>query len=75
MAPLKSPGSNNFIAQSYWHIVGAEVCSIVLKFLNKGEYDYKINFIYLVLIPKKNNPVHPSDFKPISLYNIIHKLV
>lgn len=78
MSPLKPPRPNYFnpnFYQSYWHIVGEEVTSVVLKFLNEGIFDSCINITYIVLIPKINNFVLAYDFRPISLCNIVSKLV
>lgn len=34
-----------------------------------------MNITYLILIPKKKNPLHVSDYRPISLCNVIVKMV
>lgn len=34
-----------------------------------------MNFMHIVLIPKKNNPQRITNFRPISLSNIISKIV
>lgn len=78
MSPLKSPGPDDFnprFYQSYWHIVGDEVTSVILKFFNEGIFYSCINFTYIVLIPKISNPLLASDFRLISLCNVIYKLV
>lgn len=78
MAPLKSPSPNGFNAnfiQAYWHVVGTEVSSMTLNFLNYGIFDKYINQNFIVLIPKINSLTTASDFKPISLYNVIYKLI
>lgn len=54
--------------------MGEEVTSLVLNFLNEGNFDNCTNFTYIVLIPKIKNPVRASNFHPISLCNIIYKL-
>lgn len=59
MASLTSPrpdGYNDGFYQSYWHIVGDEVSSTTLKFLNGGSFDKGINYTYLDLIPKIRTP-------------------
>lgn len=78
LAPLKSLGPVGFSAcfyQSCWHVVGEEVCTTVLSFLNDFVFDDHINSTYIVLIPKISNPTRHSDFRPINLCNIIYKLV
>lgn len=78
MAPLKSPGPNGFSAcfyQKYWMLVGDEVCIIVLNFLNGGSFNDRINYNYIVFIPKVKNSVNVRDFRPISLCNVIYKLI
>lgn len=68
MAPLKSPAPNGFSTyfyQSYWHIVGNEICKMVFTFLNDGVFASKINFTYIVFIPKFKNPSQPSIFGPL----------
>jgi hypothetical protein len=55
--------------------VGEEVCTAITSFLHEGIMDEKINYTNIVLIPKKSNPIAVSDFKPISLCNVIYKLM
>ncbi|XP_042969115.1 uncharacterized protein LOC122301804 [Carya illinoinensis] len=79
MGPLKSPGPDGFGAclyQNYWSTIGEEVCQAVLSFLNeKSGLDGSINFTHIALIPKIDKPVIASDFRPISLCNVLYKLV
>lgn len=78
MGPLKSPGFDGFNAdfyQSFWPIVKEDVSSVVFKFLNEGSFDSAINHTHVLSIPKIKNPTKPSDFRPISLYNVFYKLV
>lgn len=47
MAPMKPLGPNDFnlgFYKTYWHIVGDEVTSVVLKFLNNDIFYRCINF-------------------------------
>lgn len=59
----------------YWDIIGPEITSFVLKALNDGEDVSAINQTFISLIPKHNNPVSPADYRPISLYNVILKII
>lgn len=79
MSPLKSSEPDGYGAsfyQTYWSTVGGKVSEGILKFLNGEEgLDHCISFIYIVLIPKVNNPVAISDYKPTSLCNVFYKLI
>ena len=56
MCPFKSPGPDGmspFFFQKFWHIVGNDVTGVVLFVLNSGHMLHKINYMHIVLIPKK----------------------
>jgi hypothetical protein len=78
MHPLKSPGPDSFGAsfyQKHWQIVGDEVRKAVLDYLNLGIFDQSINSTYIALIPKLTTASCVSEFKPISLCNVLYKLI
>jgi hypothetical protein len=78
MQPLKSPGPDGFTAcfyQKFWPTVGREVCQAVLGFLNTGILDGAINSTYIALIPKKKSPTKVTEYRPISLCNVLYKLI
>ena len=52
-----------------------EVCQSVLGFLNHGLSDGDLNATYIALIPKIKNPSRVTDYRPISLCNILYKLI
>lgn len=56
-------------------MVGEQVTLVVLNFLNECMFDNCINFTYIAFILKIKCPILASDFRPISLCNIIYKLV
>ncbi|KAL0405499.1 UNVERIFIED_CONTAM: putative mitochondrial protein [Sesamum latifolium] len=60
--------------EKYWHIVGPEITSFVLEFLNHGRFDGKLNYTFVVLIPKCDSPESMSHLRPISLCNISFKI-
>lgn len=78
MVSFKSPGPDGFgpcFFQDYWCIVGDRVATTVLDFLNFGQFDEEMNRTNLVLIPKLDKPKSVSDFRPISLCNVVYKLM
>jgi hypothetical protein len=78
MHPLKSPGPDGFgvcFYQKHWPTVGPEVRKSVLDFLNSDCFDAGINVTYITLIPKLASASSVSEFRPISLWNVIYKLI
>ncbi|KAL0463002.1 UNVERIFIED_CONTAM: Retrovirus-related Pol polyprotein from type-1 retrotransposable element R2 [Sesamum latifolium] len=78
MHPLKSPGPDGMpplFYQKYWSIISPSVSSRVSDVLNKFSLDPLINFTHIVLIPKCPNLDNMSQFRPISLCNVVYKLI
>jgi hypothetical protein len=78
MHPLKSPGPDGFSACFYqrsWSSIRSEVGKAVLDFVNYGIFDPLVNSTYIVLVPKKNRPSCVIDYRPISLCNVLYKLM
>lgn len=78
MYPLKSPGPNGMpplFFQHSWPTVGNLVTKTVLDFLNFGITPPKFNETHIVLVPKINQPKKVTEFRPISLCNVIYKKV
>ncbi|PNX98271.1 RNA-directed DNA polymerase, partial [Trifolium pratense] len=78
MGPLKSPGPDGLhpiFFQTQWSIVGASVCKVVRDIFADPSGIRNINETLLVLIPKVDGPTSLKQFRPISLCNVIYKVV
>ena len=78
IGPLKAPGPDGFPArflQRNWGIIKEDVIRAVQRFFEEGIMPDNVNDTSIVLIPKKNNPEELKDFRPISLCNVLFKVV
>ena len=78
MAPLKASGLDGMpplFFQSFWPLIGDEVSKVVLDCLNSCHIPKEFNYTYVTLIPKVKNPEFFFEFRPISLCNVIYKLI
>ncbi|KAA3480785.1 reverse transcriptase [Gossypium australe] len=78
MRPTKAPGEDGLPAifyQKCWPIIGEDVANYCLQQLNKGMDVSLINKTNIVLIPKVSIPINISQFRPISLCNVIYKVI
>ncbi|GLT69877.1 hypothetical protein SLA2020_419910 [Shorea laevis] len=74
----KAPGPNGMNAsfyKNYWHIIGRDITSAALDFLNNGIMVRDVNLTHIVLIPKVKSPSSMKDFRPISLCNVLYKII
>ncbi|CAM8920109.1 unnamed protein product [Rhodiola kirilowii] len=78
MSPTKAPGPDGFPAvffQKHWEELSGVVGGEVLNFLNNGSLDESLNLTRIVLIPKVRSPVKMEELRPISLCNVVMKLI
>jgi len=78
MHSLKAPGQDGCAAcfyQNNWITVEEEVCNVILSFLNSGHLHLMLNFTYIASNLKVKNPSNASEFRPISLCNMIYKII
>ena len=78
MHPSKSSGPDGmypFFFQKYWHVVGGDVTEAVLLILNSGNVLTKMNFTHILLILKKKDPQAMPNYRPISLSNVVSRMV
>lgn len=78
MDPDKAPGPDGMTPafyQKHWAIVGHDVVELVRMFMQEGMLPEGINDTNVVLIPKKKCPTTVGDLRPISLCNVLVKII
>ena len=77
MAPLKAPdpdGMPPLFYQNYWPLLGNDVTQFVLHFLNSGSLPAALGHSFVTLIPKVKNLESVSQFRLISLSNVLYRV-
>ena len=61
--------------KNYWEMVGTEVYRVVNHAFVSGSIDPCLAEMLIVLIPKVDHQVHMREFRPISLCNVLYKII
>ena len=75
---LKAPGHDGMLAlfyKQFWELGGDRVVTEVLEVLSGGHMPEGWNDTIIVLIPNVAKPEQVKDLRPISLCNVLYKLV
>lgn len=78
MHPDKSPGPdgiNPAFYQRFWNIIGNDIVATCLNVISSNVVPDGLNDTLVVLIPKKQSPETINDLRPISLCNVLMKIV
>lgn len=78
MPTNKSPGPHGFSVEFYksaWSIVGSDLIEAVQEFFRNGRLLKNLNSTSLALLPKTPEACKLKYFRPISLCNLVYKLI
>jgi hypothetical protein len=78
IGPLKAPGPDGFPAQffqQHWEVMKHDIMRGMQDFFTIGNMPPGVNEMSIVLLPKKDEPELLKDFRPISLCNVIYKVI
>jgi exonuclease III len=78
MGSLKAPGPDGLpplFYKRYWEIVKKEVIGAVQNFFYTGNLQRQLNYTYIALIPKLEGAAFVNQFRPISLSNVVYKII
>lgn len=78
MGSFKSPGPNGMSVlfyKHYWHIIKADIFATVKSFFLGGFMLKQLNHTNIALIPKSTSAFMVKHFRPISLCNVIYKII
>ena len=68
-------GYSSFFYKQAWDVVGGDVCVAIKDFFHSGRLLNQVNHSIIVLVPKSANGSSLSDYRPISCYNVIYKVI
>lgn len=78
MHPDNSPGPDGMTPaffQKHWNIIGGDIVQMVRKFFREGVLPNGLNATNIILIPKKKCPTKMTELRPISLCNVLIKII
>ncbi|GKV49125.1 hypothetical protein SLEP1_g55890 [Rubroshorea leprosula] len=74
----KAPGPDGFNFQfirEMWEVLKEDIVGFIQEFHENGKLVRGLNESFIVLIPKKENPLELEDFRPISLIGAMYKIL
>ncbi|MCI28064.1 RNA-directed DNA polymerase (Reverse transcriptase), partial [Trifolium medium] len=78
MHPDKAPGPDGFnpaFYQHFWNLCGNDIFEAAKEWLERGYFPSSLNETNICLIPKCENPNSMKDMRPISLCNVLYKMI
>jgi hypothetical protein len=74
----KAPGPDGLnpgFYKRFWDLCGKEIYNTSMQWLRRGRFPEHLNDTNIVLIPKVDNPTSMKDLRPISLCNVLYKIL
>lgn len=74
----KSPGPDGFnlgFFKQAWDLCGKDIFEVCCFWLERGYFPTSVNDTNIALIPKRDNPETMKDWRPISLCNVVYKIL
>lgn len=71
-------GSDGFVANLFkllWEIINDKLVSAIRAVFDSGHIIKEINHTFVTLIPKKDNLISISNYRPISCCNVLYKII
>jgi hypothetical protein len=78
MHPDKAPGPDGFnpaFYQHFWELCGDDIFVAMKEWLERGYFSSSLNDTNICLIPKCERLASMKDLRPISLCNVLYKIV
>ena len=78
MPPGKVPGLDGFTTDFFhhcWDLIKEEVRQVMEESRTFGQVLTTLNATFLTLIPKEERVTHPKQYRPITLCNVIYKII
>ena len=78
MNPNKVPsqdGMNPLFFQKFWHVVKTDLIATIRHFFYSSNMPKSWNHTVISLIPKIQNPTNLKSYRPISLCNVVYKVI
>ena len=74
----KSPSPDGFLLAVYqdcWDVIKQDLLAIFKEFYKPSVVNPSTNSTFICLIPKKNEPLKLSEFRPINLVTSLYKII
>ncbi|PNY14675.1 ribonuclease H [Trifolium pratense] len=78
MNPDKAPGPDGFnpaFYQHFWDLCSNDIFEAAQEWLERGYFPSSLNETNICLIPKCETPISMKDLRPISLCNVLYKMI